>query len=34
MAVIPFETKIDFMNPKWNRDAWARIAATGSAPAR
>ena len=27
MAVIPFETKIDFMNPRWNRDAWARIQA-------
>ena len=27
MAIIPFETKIDFMNPKWNRDAWARIQA-------
>jgi hypothetical protein len=25
MAVIPFETKIDFMNPRWNRDSWARI---------
>ena len=25
MAIIPFETKIDFMNPRWNRDAWARI---------
>ena len=23
--VIPFETKIDFMNPRWNRDAWSRI---------
>ncbi len=20
-----FETKIDFMNPRWNRDAWSRI---------
>lgn len=27
MAVIAFETKIDFMNPRWNRDAWARIQA-------
>ena len=27
MAVIPFETRIDFMNPRWNRDAWARIQA-------
>lgn len=27
MAIIPFETKIDFMNPRWNRDAWARIQA-------
>jgi hypothetical protein len=27
MAVIPFETQIDFMNPRWNRDAWARIQA-------
>lgn len=25
MAIIPFETAIDFMNPRWNRDAWARI---------
>lgn len=25
MAIIPFETKIDFNNPRWNRDAWARI---------
>ena len=24
---IEFETKIDFMNPRWNRDAWARIQA-------
>ena len=27
MAVIPFVTQIDFMNPRWNRDAWARIQA-------
>ncbi len=27
MAVIPFETKIEFMSPRWNRDAWARIQA-------
>ena len=27
MAVIPFETKIDFIRPRWNRDAWARIQA-------
>jgi hypothetical protein len=27
MAIIPFETKIDFMNPRWNRDAWSRIQA-------
>ena len=27
MAVIPFETKIDFTSPRWNRDAWARIQA-------
>ena len=27
MAVIPFITQIDFMNPRWNRDAWARIQA-------
>ncbi len=25
MAIIPFETRIDFNNPRWNRDAWARI---------
>lgn len=25
MAIIPFETKTDFMNPRWNRDSWARI---------
>ena len=25
MAIIPFETKIDFNSPRWNRDAWARI---------
>jgi hypothetical protein len=25
MAIIPFETKIDFNNPRWNRDSWARI---------
>ena len=25
MAIIPFETKIDFTRPRWNRDAWARI---------
>jgi hypothetical protein len=25
MAIIPFETKIDFTNPRWNRDSWARI---------
>jgi len=25
MAIIPFETKVDFMNPRWNRDSWARI---------
>ncbi len=25
MAVIPFETQIDFTRPRWNRDAWARI---------
>jgi len=23
--VMQFETKIDFKNPRWNRDAWARI---------
>jgi hypothetical protein len=27
MAVIPYETKIDFTSPRWNRDAWARIQA-------
>ena len=27
MAVIPFVTQIDFMSPRWNRDAWARIQA-------
>ncbi|MBM4195876.1 MAG: DUF1838 domain-containing protein [Gammaproteobacteria bacterium] len=27
MAIIPFETKIDFNNPRWNRDAWARMQA-------
>jgi hypothetical protein len=27
MAVIPFETRIDFASPRWNRDAWARIQA-------
>lgn len=27
MPIVPFETKIDFMNPRWNRDAWARIQA-------
>ncbi|MEZ5498440.1 MAG: DUF1838 family protein [Steroidobacteraceae bacterium] len=27
MAIIPFETKIDFARPRWNRDAWARIQA-------
>jgi hypothetical protein len=27
MAIIPFETKIDFMSPRWNRDAWSRIQA-------
>lgn len=25
MAIIPFETRIDFNSPRWNRDAWARI---------
>ena len=25
MAIIPFETKIDFTSPRWNRDAWARV---------
>jgi hypothetical protein len=25
MAIIPFETKIDFTSPRWNRDSWARI---------
>lgn len=25
MAPIPFETRIDFTSPRWNRDAWARI---------
>ena len=25
MSIIPFETKIDMMNPRWHRDAWARI---------
>lgn len=25
MAIIPFETRIDFTSPRWNRDAWARI---------
>lgn len=27
MAIIPFETQIDFTRPRWNRDAWARIQA-------
>ena len=27
MAIIPFTTQIDLMNPRWNRDAWARIQA-------
>ncbi|MBM4209228.1 MAG: DUF1838 domain-containing protein [Gammaproteobacteria bacterium] len=27
MSVIPYVTKIDFMSPRWNRDAWARIQA-------
>lgn len=27
MAIIPFETRIDFMSPRWNRDSWARIQA-------
>ena len=27
MAIIPYVTSIDFMNPRWNRDAWARIQA-------
>ncbi len=25
MATIPFETRIDFNSPRWNRDSWARI---------
>jgi hypothetical protein len=25
MSVIPFVTQIDYMSPRWNRDAWARI---------
>lgn len=27
MPIIPFETKIDFNSPRWNRDAWARMQA-------
>jgi hypothetical protein len=27
MAIIPYTTKIDFMSPRWNRDAWARMQA-------
>jgi hypothetical protein len=25
VMIIPFETKIDLYNPRWNRDSWARI---------
>ncbi len=27
MSVIPFVTEINFMSPRWNRDAWSRIQA-------